>query len=402
MRILVLSTWFPYPPDQGSRNRAYHLIRGLARRHTLALVSFQDRPLQPDWLEHMRGFCERIDIVQREPFHTTQVGRIKGWFSLQPSAVVAGYSPEMAERTHQVAEEWQPELVMAITFTTSAYALALKGIPRVIDVDNLLAGMLYEAIAQAEHPLEKARRYLAYWKFQRYELGLIRRFDRALVVSRRDEQRVRALLPGIGERLGLVPNGVDLETHAPGLCDPSDDSLVFNGALSYQPNFDAMDYFLREIFPLVQREVPHVQLSITGSTTGVPLDRLPRSPQVTFTGYLPDIRPAVAGSAVCVVPLRQGAGTRLKVLEAIALGTPVVSTSKGVEGLELAAGQHLLIADTPADFAAQTVRLLKDPALRAAISASAYQQVRAKYGWQAIGDRLCGLIAPLEKQADHV
>jgi glycosyltransferase involved in cell wall biosynthesis len=168
--------------------------------------------------------------------------------------------------------------------------------------------------------------------------------------------------------------------------------LIFNGALSYYPNYNAMDFFLGEIFPKVLAKSPAARLYITGSTQGINLDALPDCSQVTFTGYLDDIRPAVTSSQVCVVPLQQGAGTRLKILEAMALGTLVVSTSKGAEGLAVESGKHLFINDSPEPFAAHTLNLMNNPDLRAALSSNALRLLHEKYDWRAIGSKFCELV----------
>ncbi len=399
MRILVLSTWFPYPTDQGSKIRAYHLIRGLAQRNELAMVSFEDKPVQPAWIEHMRQFCSRIEVVPQKPFTYTSAGTIRGWLSVKPSAVVAGYSHQMADCVQQVANEWKPDMVLAITFVTVPYALQLKGLPKMLDVDNLLAYMLYEEYQATQHPLKRARRYLAYWKMFQYEQQMFRKFDLCLIVSDRDNRRVQENFRSVKSLVGIVPNGVDLEYYQPGISTVLENQLIFNGALTYSPNYNAMRFFLGEIFPKIRAKVPGAHLYITGSTQGVDIDSLPNRQNVTFTGYLEDIRPAVASSQVCVVPLQEGAGTRLKILEAMALGTPVVSTTKGAEGLDVESGRHLLIADSPEEFAAHTLSLLNNNRLRASLSANAARLLRDQYDWRAIGSKFCDLADQTYAQA---
>ena len=169
-------------------------------------------------------------------------------------------------------------------------------------------------------------------------------------------------------------------------------TLVYAGAITYQANHDAVEYFIREIFPLVHAQVPDVTLRVTGAVGTVSVEHLSRSRQVEFTGYLQDVRPTVAGSWASVIPLRMGGGSRLKILESMALGTPVISTSKGAEGLDVIPGKHLLIADTPGEFAAQTVRLLRDPGLRSSMTAQARQLIEDQYDWAEIGRKFCEVV----------
>jgi glycosyltransferase involved in cell wall biosynthesis len=199
----------------------------------------------------------------------------------------------------------------------------------------------------------------------------------------------------------VVPNGVDLDRYKGDFSAPEPGTLVFPGALTYSANFDAMAFFLHQIFPLVKARQPEVVLRITGRTNGVPLHGLPLNESVILTGYLDDMRPTVAQSWACVVPLRVGGGTRLKILEAMALGTPVVSTSKGAEGLEVTPGEDILIANEPTEFADTVLRLLDDPARRAKLAANGQRLVRERYGWDQIGKKLDQLLHQVVRRYRH-
>ena len=177
---------------------------------------------------------------------------------------------------------------------------------------------------------------------------------------------------------------------APAAVEPN--TLVFNGSLTYHANYDAMRYFLAEVFPLIQQQEPGVSLTITGPTSGVDLSGLRLNDGVRLSGYLDDIRPLLASASACVVPIRSGGGTRLKILEAMALGTPVVSTSKGAEGLEVTPGKQILVADEPAEFAAQVICLLRAPALREQLRTRARRLVEQQYDWREIGQRFANLV----------
>jgi glycosyltransferase involved in cell wall biosynthesis len=281
-----------------------------------------------------------------------------------------------------------------LTFVTAPYALKANGsrAVRVVDVDNLLARMLREAYQQATGMTIRARRWLAWRKFQRYEKWLFGQFDLSLTVTERDRQTLLKLLRGKPQQVGVAPNGVDTAYNHPGLAQVEPETLVFNGALTYSANYEAMEYFLSQVFPTVLARVPRARLRVTGKTEGVALDRLRLNDNVSLTGYLEDIRPTVAASWACVVPLLAGGGTRLKILEAMALGTPVISTSKGAEGLDATDGKHLLIADTPDQFAEKTVRLLQEPELRLTLAHNARQLVLDKYDWAGIGRHVCDLV----------
>lgn len=393
MRILFLSTWFPYPLSQGSKIRAYYLLRALAAHHDVQLVSFADAPVEPAWLTHVAQFCQHVDVLERTPFAYDRVRRLLGYVSLTPSRVVAGYSSAMNARVQQSAAKYNTERVVAMTFMTAPYALGLSSVRRILDLDNLMSRWLYEIYRQARSPIQKARRRFAWLKMRRYERRLIRQFDLSLVTSPQDQAAGCALAGKGVDGFALVPNGVDTRFNQPGLARPEPNSIVFNGSITYDPNHDAMCHFLSNIFPLVIRQIPDAQLRITGATSQPHIRSLPASPNVRFTGYLPDVRATVAGSAACVVPLRTGAGTRLKILEAMALGTPVVCTSKAAEGLAVLAGEHVLMADKADEFAEHVVSLLRDGPLRTRLAGNARRLVEERYDWNCIGAHFASLVA---------
>jgi glycosyltransferase involved in cell wall biosynthesis len=403
MKILFLSTWFPYPLSQGSKIRAYHLLRALSERHQIALLSFQDDPVAPEWRDHLKKFCSHIEVIPRNPFATTQGKRIRGWFSLKPSSVVATYSPEMAERVLEIASDWHPDRIVALTFVTAPYALLAKSVAgnavRVVDVDNLMAPMLRSAYQSARGTILRARNLLAWRKFYRFERQLFSGFDLCLAVTEQDRQQLDKLLKGRVKQIGVVANGVDTVHNQPANISPESNTLVYNGALTYSANYEAMEHFLSHILPLVTAEVPNVCLRITGKTEGVALDRLCMNKNVQLTGYLEDIRPTITSSWACVVPLLTGGGTRLKILESMALGTPVISTSKGAEGLDAIDGRHLLIADTPGRFAEQTIRLLRDAELRSRLALNARQLVASQFDWGIIRRHMCDLVERCDPHA---
>jgi glycosyltransferase involved in cell wall biosynthesis len=210
------------------------------------------------------------------------------------------------------------------------------------------------------------------------------------VASERELQYVRELGRG-SQRISVVPNAVDAALYRADFGPVEPDTLVFSGALSYRPNEDAMRYFSSEIFPRVLAALPNARLRITGARPAR-LSSLLEHPRVEHTGYVPDVRPIVAQSSAAIVPLRLGGGTRLKILEAMALGTPVVSTSKGAEGLAVTPGEDVLLADTPDSFAQAIIRVLGWPQLRQQLSKGGRRLVETRYDWARVGGELLRLL----------
>jgi glycosyltransferase involved in cell wall biosynthesis len=389
MRVLFLSRWFPHPPDNGSKIRIFHLLKALTARHTVHLVSFDSELVTNAQRLALQLHCASVETTRYRPFQPNSLRALAGFLSPRPRSVEDTFSPEFQALAVRAAHTHQPEVVIASQIDMTPYALALPVRRKIFE--ELELATLHEQYTRAAAWPRKLRAGLMWWKQARYARGLLRAFDICTVVSAEEQQRAQALTAH-PDRIHIIPNGVDVARMTGEFGPVEPDTLIYSGALTYSANFDAMDYFLREIYPRVRAERPSVQLRVTGKTDDVLTARLPRAPGVTFTGYLEDVRPAVARSAVCLAPLRLGGGTRLKILEAMALGTPVVATAKGAEGLAVANGHDILIADDPAAFAAAVLRLLREADLRQRLSANARRTVAAQYDWAAIGQRFTQVI----------
>jgi glycosyltransferase involved in cell wall biosynthesis len=295
-----------------------------------------------------------------------------------------------------VTKEWKPDAIFALTVITAPYALKVGHVRRVLDVDNLLSRYLREGYESTNGIARRARKWFAWQKFKRYEASVFNQFDLCITVTEQDRERVHNEFSIPREKIGVVSNGVDLAVNQGRKAAPVPGSLIFNGSLRYEPNREAMVYFVNEILPLIRRQRPEARLTITGKYDGVALDWLPGDGSVRLSGYVDDVKPLVGESWVCVVPLRQGAGTRLKILEAMALGTPVVSTPKGAEGLIIEDGRHLLIGATSEQFARRTLDLLEDADLRSKIVNNARKLVAENYNWADLERHFGELVHNLE------
>jgi glycosyltransferase involved in cell wall biosynthesis len=276
------------------------------------------------------------------------------------------------------------------------YTASIAGLPKIWE--EVEVTVIREAYERESSLVRRLRRRLTWGKERAFIRRMAEQVHACTVVSKVERDRLRSVAPRI-RRLAIVPNGVDLDHYQIVEKSPANDTLVFNGSLTYAANLDALDFFLSEILPLVLAWRPGVRLFVTGSTEGVDLSRLPLTEGTIFTGYVPDIRPLVADSRVCVAPIRIGGGTRLKILEAMALGTPVVSTLKGVEGLQVKHQHDVWVADDALAFALAVVRLLEDEDLRQSMAGHARRTVEQTYGWSVIGERLNSLLVKVALEA---
>ena len=391
MRILFLSRWYPYPPDNGSKLRIFNLLRALSRRHKISLLSFReadDVTDEPD-VERMREVCTAVRAVPYRRFRPGSAKSMVGLLSPRPRSLVDTYSPKMLAA---VMDEYQRngcDVLIASQLDMVPYALALPKVPSILEEVEL--AVYRDAMHRSGNIRSRLRAGVTWLKLSAYLRRVLPRFVACTVVSDVERAHLQQVVPGY-PNVTVVPNAVDTSQYDHDYGLPQPNTLVFTGALTYSANHDAMRYFLEEVFPIVARAIPEVSLRITGKYDGVDLTSLPSRSGVELTGYLPDIRPLVAQSWASVVPLRVGGGTRLKILESMALGTPVVSTSKGAEGLGVTSGQDILIADDAKEFSVLLESLLHSPALRCRLSEAARRLVRTRYDWEVVARGINDLI----------
>jgi len=360
MKVLVISNWYPYPADNGARLRVYNLLRQTSKRHRVYLLSFHRQHVDASSIRHMEQICEGVELVPFDPVNLSGMLPFLKLFHITPRAITMSYSPEMAHKTSKILDAYQPDLAIAIAIEQSGgmahYLRSYNSIPRILE--DLELSALHDRMMSEKKWVRKLRLNLNWLKLKPHIRGLLQDLDGCTVVSQKEKFIVEAVAPGY-HPIGIVPNGIDVETYSDEYLGKENHSLIFPGALTYEANYLAMEYFLREIYPLIHEAIPGVKLYITGSTKGVALDGLDQAEGVIFTGYVSDVRERIARSQVCVVPMTVGGGSRLKILEAMALRTAVVSTSKGAEGINVTPGRDILLADEPMDFADKVIGLLQ-------------------------------------------
>ena len=378
MRILFLSRWYPFPANNGSRLRIYNLIRGLSKCHDVVLLSFFDPDDGAVDLASMQALCSKVCIVPWKPFEPSSLKSRLGFFSPTPRSLVDIYSPQMKQSIAETLAATSFDVIIASQFDMAVYAPGFQNVPALFE--ELEIGTYLDKATQPSALRHRLRPGLTWYKHRRFLNSLLPYFQSTTVVSSKERQSLHQAMNGYNA-IDVIPNGVDVSLYSSIPRDPKPNTLIFTGAFSYHPNYEAMQWFLGEVYPHIQAQVPDVHLLITGKHGNLPL---PTMENVTLTGFVDDIRPLIAGAWASIVPLHTGGGTRLKILEAMALGTPVVATSKGAEGLEAEVGTHLLVADTPEDFAQTIIRLFQEPNLRQTLADNAYQLIKEKYDWDVL------------------
>jgi polysaccharide biosynthesis protein PslH len=387
MKILFLSPWFPYPPDNGSKIRIYNLLKGLASENAVTLISFFDPTNPTPDFTPLENICQEIIQIPHKLYNPRSLQSRLGLFLPNPRSVLDTFSKDAANCIQTIAHADQFEIAIASQIGMAGYRKYFQHIPAIFEEVEL--GVPYHRIVGAASFRSRARARLTWLKHKRYVEKLLTEYQACTVVSSQEKQLLKTSMPKM-ENVTVIPNCIDLsEYEGYRKQAPARNSLIYTGSFRYQANYEAMVWFLGEVFPLVREQVPDATLTITGDHCDLPL---PTTDHVKLAGYVDDIRPLVANSWVSLAPLWTGGGTRLKIIEAMALGTPVVATSKGAEGLDVQAGHDLLIADRPKDFAQSVIRLLLEPETREKLSVNGYKLVSSKYDWPIVMPEFLKLI----------
>ncbi len=395
--ILFVTTRIPYPPREGHQIRSYNLLKHACSIHDVHLLSFARKDENAADARHLEGLCASVNTVEIPVEHNPLkwIGEVAAsLLTERPFVVRKYYAVEMAQRIRECIEGKAPDLVHLDMLPLAQYQIQCAGRPVVLNEHNVESRLLKRraAVSLYSPPLKlffasQAR------KLRSFEIRACRNVDRVLACSPEDASLLCSLA-GI-RSVEVVPNGVDVEyftPESPADCDPCE--MVFVGGMGWFPNRDGMTFFLDEVMPLVCDRIPEARCTIVGRSDGL---KVPSAlvGKVRLTGFVEDLRPWVQRAGVYILPLRLGSGTRLKLLEAMAMAKPIVSTQIGCEGVSVSHGQELLIAEHPAEIANAIVRLMREPELARRLGEQARQKVLEMYDWDAIGKRLLNIYQTL-------
>lgn len=394
MRLLVIAPEVPYPPHGGGKSRAYNLLSRIGGQAELSLICFSHSQEEEEAAEGLRPLFPVRTVPYEVPPGYRAMQESAGLPAVyhylrallaDPLPFLVSYfrSPSM----QQAVREGLSGNYDAVYVITSMMAQFLPKPARsraILDLWNV------EALVQ-QREMEKARgrarieQAIEFAKMLRYERRQFETFGACIAVSDPEKQAVLKIAPSA--RVQVVENGVDIDHFHPLDTPIEPNSLTFTGTMKYKPNEEAALYFCSRILPLIRAQEPDVAVRIVGDAPPESIRSL-ASESVEVTGWVSDTRPYLASAAVVVVPLLSGGGSRLKITEALATGKAVVSTSLGAEGLELEPDRHLLIADTPDDFARAVVGLMSDPYRARELGGEGRRRVLERYSWDRLASRL--------------
>lgn len=379
-RLLFVSPRFLFPADSGGKIRTGHILRGMkGGRYEITLVSPVPAAGRERFAPEIGAVCDRFaGWPEPRRGRAFPVTRLRHLVSPLPVPVATDRS-RAGRRVVKAALAGRPDVVVFDFPHATVLAPPALPAPSVLFTHNVESEIFQRHAAADGSLLRRALWRSQLRKMERFEGNALARFDTVVAVSERDAERFRRDF-GVA-RAEIIPTGVDVDWFTWTPPEEGTARIAFTGSMDWLPNVDAMSWFLDEAWDLVARAVPGASLRVIGRAPPAWLVEKARARGVpwSFTGFVDDVRPHVRGSSAFIIPMRLGGGTRLKVYEAMALGCPVVSTSTGVEGLPLEPDRHYLRADTPEDFAAAVVRLLRDNALRQRLSRDARRLVEERF-----------------------
>jgi polysaccharide biosynthesis protein PslH len=401
MKILWVKAGGLVPPDTGGKIRSYNILRELARCHSVTFFSFHGA-LDNDPHSELKNIfdqlvCVPLDLPPAKSFAEMMDYAISG-LSSRPYGITKFCRPEVGRRLRSLLNRENYDIIVC-DFMAAAGAIPWESpIPKVLFTHNVEATIWRRHYQVASNPVWKAISWLEWRKMTAAEQRYLRLADHVLAVSETDRDAFATVVDRA--RLTVIPTGVDVDYFRPQAVPENPNSLVFTGSMDWLPNEDAIFYFVESILPLILERCPNVSLEVVGRKPSRKLQFLAESRKdVQLTGWVEDIRPYVARGAVCIVPLRIGGGTRLKIFEAMAMGKAVVSTSIGAEGLPVTSGENIVIADSPRDFADQTVALLEHSGERKRLGDAARALVAEKYSWQKVAEDFARILQEVAARA---
>ena len=388
MRILYICHRFPYPPKRGGKIRPFNMIRHLAQTHEVVVCSLSRSDGETQEAQGIAPHCAE--------FHLAQVdNRIQSlrMVATLPTPITAStsffHSPELKRTINRLLSERAFDLIFVHCSSVAHYVQQVRHIPKILDFGDMDSHKWLEYAHYKPFPLS-----LGYWwegqRVLAQEKRLAQRFDFCTATTRAEWETLNGY--GVTRNTDWFPNGVDGEFFAPTVEPYDPDTVVFIGRMDYYPNQQCMFDFCAQVLPRLRAQRPTVKLQIVGADPPPAVRRLGEMPGVTVTGSVPDVRPFTTRAALTVAPLRIARGTQNKILEAMAMGVPVVTTTVAAGGVDALVGEHLLTADTPDQTCAAILRVIGDPNERARLAQAGRARVLSHHAWPSSMKRLDAIV----------
>lgn len=387
MDILFLTPYLPCPPRSGGPRRLNGLISGLSRDHTVSVLSLvEPGDDHAEAIAATGAYCDEVVCVANKQYGRRGVPNARKR-QLQLRSILSPYSyerflfhrPEIQTALDGMAARRRYDVVNVEFSLMANYRLPRSSL-LVLDEHNIEYDILYRTYQAETRRVRRLYSYVNFLKLRREERAAWRGFDGCILTSVRDQKILQQSLPTLPT--AVVPNAVDTASFRPGPAPLEPRTILFFGAMDYYPNIDGVLFFLREVFPRLKPRYPGLRLQIVGQAPPEAVRRW-AGDDITVTGFVDDVQAYIRRAGLVIAPLRIGGGTRLKIVEAMAMGKAIVSTTIGAEGIDVVDGQNILLADRSDRFATQVGRVLEDPMLAQRLGADARHLAETRYDWRA-------------------
>ena len=384
MNVLFLANRLPYPPHRGDKLKIYNLAKHLHKSHNLYLLTFIQDKSEYQYINELKKFFKEIKTVYLPKYKSVLNCMLKA-SSDNPFQINYFYSTEFKKALNELLSSKSIDVIHTQHLRMSQYSYDAEEFKTILDLPDAYSLYWKRRATINENFLCRNFSKLEYKRVMNYE-NILNKFNLNLVCSDEDKNYLKKNLNL--DNIGILPNGIDLDAYSTNYHDYGiENKLIFTGNMSYYPNVDAAIYFVNEIFPLILRKFPAAKFYISGQNPSPKVKKL-ASENIIVTGFVNSLRTLYEESTVAVSPVRVGAGTLNKVLEPMAMGLPVVSSSVGFEGLGAVKGESILHSDSPDKFAQAVIQLLSDKVSRASIGESGKKHVTENFGWEKIAGKL--------------
>lgn len=380
MRILFLTSRLPYPVNRGDKLRSFNFLSRLGKKHSVTLLSFIESDKQIPYVEELKKYCAEVQVVKLS-YWQSYLNCLLNIFSGRPLQVSYYNSKKMRDKVKKIITTEKFDGIYIHLFRMAQFAEKIQGVRRILDLCDAVSLHMKRTI-KFNRGLLWPIYLLEYLRIKRYEWEIIKKFDEVVLISENDREEILRGTSG-PSNIHIVPNGVDYEYFKPNpVNNHKIPRVAFLGYLSTFYNLDALRYFYRGIFPLIKEKIPSIKFSIIGANCPPELKKMAQEDtSVELFCDVKDTRPLLNQSLLFVCPLRVGSGAQNKILEAMAMGLPVVTTNIGYSGVPAVKDKEIIVEDEPRAFAERIINLINDDKLRNTISHSARSFIERKYNW---------------------
>ncbi len=375
-RILIISPYFPFPARDGGKVRLYNLIKHLSKENEVYLLAYVEPTADKSCVNLAKEFCTDVFPVLREEDKRIIRDDL-------PRSVSFFYTQAMIDELKKVLDIVKPDIVQLDFLIMTEYVKHIKNVPVFYTEHDM--GLLDFNQSFHDRDLEDNERFFEWKKLVQYEKKILDLFTSVIVLTERDKYLIENLNNNI--KATIIPTGVDSEFYKPNDYTDNEKNLIFVGHYRHFPNADAIVYFVKNIFPKVIQKIPNIKLYIVGSGVTKAVEEL-KNDNIIITGEVEDIKQYLKRPNIFVAPVRLGGGIKGKVLEAMAMGVPVVATKEAVSGIDYSIGDFALVSDDVDVFADNVVKLYNDDALYKTLATNSRKIVEENYNWKKIADKL--------------